>query len=181
MTRRNRSGAGRVTALVTASAAILGAATLLFRRNHVARLRAVVGARYDEESGRGRQATPASPAARTAGHEVRDLRGGTLAKLVLLLGSVAFCMIFAMVGLRVWVTTVQRDNQPALTQAQRTIITPPDPQLQRDPVRELANLRARADSLLDGYALLGSDKTRARIPIDRAMSLMVGQPLAPPP
>ena len=164
-----------------AGAAVVGAATLLFRRSHVARLRAAVGARYDEESGRGRPATPPSPRAQKAGHETRDLRGGTLGKLLLLLGSVAFCMVFAMVGLRIWITQAQLHDQPAATTVQRTIIPPPDPQLQPDPVRELAILRTRADALLAGFGHVGDDRTRARIPLDRAMALTVGQPLAPPP
>lgn len=162
-------------------AAVLGAVTLLVRRSHFAQVRALVGARYDEASARGRPGTPASPVARTAGHETRDMRGGVMAKLFLLLGSVAFCMVFAMVGLRYWVSQVQRDSLPRLTRVQTTLIAPPGPNLQHDPVAELGALRARAAKLLEGYASLGDDRSRARIPLDRAMALTVGQPLAPPP
>lgn len=173
-------GTGRAV-WVAGIAAVLGAATMWIRRSHFAQMRALVGARYDEASGRGRPGVPASPVARTAGHETRDMRGGLMAKLVLLLGSVAFCLVFAMVGLRYWISQVQRDDLPPLTQVQTTVIVPPKPNLQRDPVAELAALRARSAKLLDSYAYLGEDHFRARIPIDRAMALTIGQALAPPP
>ena len=166
---------------LAAGAAVLGAATLLFRRSHFAQIRALLGARYDEASARGRPGVPASPAARTAGHETRDMRGGLMAKLFLLLGSVAFCMVFAMIGLRYWISQVQRDSLPQLTPIQTTLIVPPKPNLQVDPVAELAALRARSAKLLDTYAYVDDGRSHARIPIDRAMALTVGQPLAPPP
>ena len=178
--REPREGAGRAVWLASA-AALIGAATIWIRRSHFAQIRALVGFRYDQASARGRPGTPASPASRTAGHETRDMRGGLMAKLFLLLGSVAVCMVFAMVGLRYWVSQVQRDNLPPLTRMQTTVVKPPPPTLQRDPVAELAALHDREDKLLGGYASLGESHTRARIPIDRAMALTIGQPLAPPP
>lgn len=171
----------RVTTWIVAAGTMLGAATLFIRRSHFAQIRALAGARYDEASGRGRPGMPASPVARDSGHETRDMRGGLMAKLFLLLGTVAVCMVFAMIGLRIWVTTAQRDSQPPLTREQTALITPPGPHLQRDPLAEIANLQRREDEMLGGYAYLDADHTHARIPIDRAMALTVGQPLAPPP
>ena len=180
MTRRDRSAA-RTATWVAAGAALLGAATLWVRRSHFAQMRALVGARYDEASGRGRPATPPSPLARDAGHETSDMRGGLMAKLVLLLGGVALCMIFAMIGLRIWVTNVQRDSRAPLTREQTAIITPPGPHLQRAPLAEIAALRQGEDKLLGGSAYLDADHTRARIPIGPAMTLTIGQPLGAPP
>lgn len=177
---RDRSTA-RTATWVAAGAAVIGAATLLVRRSHVAQIRALTGARYDEATGRGRPGTPASPVARDSGHETLDMRGGLMAKLILLLGSVAVCMVFAMVGLRIWVSSVQRDSQPPLTREQTAIITPPEPHLQRDPLGDIARLRQNDDTLLGSTAYLDEGRTHARIPIDRAMALTVGQPLAPPP
>lgn len=162
------------------AAAVLGAATLFIRRRHFAQIRTLAGARHDQASGRGRPGTPASPAARESGHETRDMRGGLMAKLALLLGSVAFCMVFAMVGLRIWVTAAQRDAQPPLTREQTALITPPGPHLQRDALAEIAALHRREDELLGGYAYLDAGRTRARIPLDRAIALSVGQSLGPP-
>ncbi len=164
-----------------AFAAVVGGAMLVVRSTHVAPLRTLIGARYDGASARGRATTPADSEARVAGHETSDLRGDTMARLLLLLGSVAFCMVFAMIGLRYWISQVQRDSLPPFTPIQTTVIVPPKPNLQRDPVAELAALRAGSARLLEGYGYRGDDHARAHIPIDRAMALTVGQPLAPPP
>ena len=172
---------GRRAAWAVAGVAVLGAATMMVRRLHVAPARAVVGARYDEESARGRSIAPPSAKSRQAGHETRDMRGATMGKLVLLLGSVVACMVFAMIGLRIWVTHAQHAAEPSFTRLQTVVVTPPEPHLQRDPLREIANLHAREDQLLGDTAYLEGNHARARIPIDRAMALTIGQPLAPPP
>ena len=176
-----RRSSPRIATWLAAGAALLGAATLFVRRSHFAQLRTLAGARYDEASGRGRAGVPASPVAQEAGHEMRDMRGGLMGKLFLLLGSVAFCMVFAMIGLRVWVTNVQRASLPPLSREQTAIITPPGPHLQRDPLAEIAGLNRRQQARLNGYGYLDAGHTHARIPIDRAMALTIGQPLAPPP
>ncbi len=183
MTRRERRDrpSTRTATWVAAGAAVIGAATLLVRRNQDAQSRAPAGSRYDEASGRGRPATPASPVARESGHETLDMRGGLMAKLFLLLGSVAVCMVFAMVGLRIWVSAAQRGSEPPLTREQTAIITPPEPHLQRDPLGDIARLSRTEDRLLGSTAYVDAAHTHARIPIDRAMALTVGQPLAPPP
>lgn len=164
-----------------AAATVIGAVTLVVRSSHVAPLRALLGARYDGASARGRATVPASADAQEAGHETSDMRGGLMAKLFLLLGSVAFCMVFAMIGLRYWISQVQRDTLPAFTSMQTASIVPPKPNLQRDPVADLAALRARTEERLKGYGYRDGDHARAHIPLDRAMALTVGQPLAPPP
>ena len=177
---RDRLTARTTATWLAAGAAVIGAATLFVRRNHPGRIRALTDAGYDVASGRGRPGTPASPVARDSGHETLDMRGGLMAKLILLLGSVAVCMVLAMIGLRIWVSTIQRDSQPPLTREQTAIITPPEPHLQRDPLGDIARLLQSEEKLLGGTAYLDESRTRARIPIDRAMALTVGQPLAPP-
>ncbi len=183
MTRRDPDPARPATRApwVAAGAALLGAATLLLRRTHHARSRAAVGARYDEESGRGRAGSPPSPDARTAGHETDDLAGGTLGKLLLLLGSAAALMVCAMIGLRLWITQAQRSAEPSFTAIETATITPPKPNLQAAPLREIGALHERENQLLEGFAYLDDARTRARIPLDRALALTVGQPVAPPP
>lgn len=183
MTRPDRdpSGSTSRSTWLAAGAALLGAATMLVRRTHHAKLRAAVGARYDEESGRGRAGTPPSTDSRSAGHETDDLAGGTLGKLLLMLGSAAVLMVVAMIGFRLWVTQAQRSAEPPYTAVQTATIVPPKPNLQAAPLEEIAALHEREDHLLQGFAFLDDARTRARIPLDRALALTVGQPLAPPP
>ena len=162
-------------------AAVLGAATLAAKLRRGSGLIAIGVDDYSGQAGRGRPATPPSAAARRAGHETEDMRGGLMGKLVLLLGAVALCMALAMAGLRYWVTRVHLADQPKFTAQQATQVTPPLPHLQADPVAQLAQLQASETQLLHNYAYADDTHTRARIPIDRAMALTVGQGLEPPP
>jgi hypothetical protein len=54
---------------------------------------------------------------------------------------------------------------------------PPAPVLQSDPHADLVKLRAREDSVLTGYAWVNRQAGVARIPIDRAMELLLRQGL----
>jgi hypothetical protein len=62
---------------------------------------------------------------------------------------------------------------PALTSA-RAPFSPPLPRLQTDPARDIAELRAAEDAVLDSYGWVDRESAVARIPIERAISLMVG-------
>lgn len=132
---------------------------------------------HDANSGHGRPATPASPQARDEGHETEDMSGGLMGKLALMLGTVACVVVFAMVGLRFWVLSDYRSDQPALTALQVAPTVPPGPHLQADPVKDIAQLHAEEDALLQNYAWVDKSRTRARIPINRAMALVVGRSL----
>jgi hypothetical protein len=50
---------------------------------------------------------------------------------------------------------------------------PPPPRLQSAPLRDLAELRAREHAMLEGYAWVDRTKGRVRIPVERAMGLLV--------
>jgi hypothetical protein len=53
--------------------------------------------------------------------------------------------------------------------------TPPAPQLQENPRRDLAELRAREQALLDGYGWIDRPAGRVRVPVSRAMELLVAE------
>jgi hypothetical protein len=57
--------------------------------------------------------------------------------------------------------------------------TPPDPQLQARPVDDLRTLRAWEDERLQGWGWVDRDADLARIPIERAMALVVQDAPAP--
>ena len=50
---------------------------------------------------------------------------------------------------------------------------PPQPRLQEDPRGDLAALRAREATLLETYGWVDRRAGRVRIPVDRAMALLV--------
>lgn len=139
--------------------------------------RAAPAGAAQHESGRGRPAAPPGADARGKGHETEDMSGGLMAGLALLLGTVACVVVFGMVEVRTWIRSSYVSGQPALTALQTAPITPPGPHLQADPVKDIDQLRAKEDSLLHGYAWVDPARTRARIPIDRAMALTVGRSL----
>ena len=64
-----------------------------------------------------------------------------------------------------------------LTPQQTARLVPPAPHLQVDPFADLAQVRAREERLLHSYGWTSADHSTARIPIDRAMALVVGKSL----
>lgn len=131
----------------------------------------------DEASGRGNASVPASSQARKAGHETEDMSARTMTKLVLGLGLVATLMVFGMIGLRSLFISLHQRGEPPLTTEQTTVINPPAPNLQTAPLTQLSAMAAVSNKLLDTYAWVDASHTQARIPIDRAMQLIIGHPL----
>jgi len=52
---------------------------------------------------------------------------------------------------------------------------PPAPRLQDHPLRDLAELRARDQKLLDTYGWVDRDEGQVRVPVARAMELLLGE------
>jgi hypothetical protein len=50
---------------------------------------------------------------------------------------------------------------------------PPEPRLQTNPRQDLQQFRAHEDELLNGYSWMNRDAGTVRIPIDRAMQLVI--------
>lgn len=113
------------------------------------------------------------------GHETGDV---DVARTARVMAGLAVCALVA-VGLMLWlrhhVAADQRDGLPRLTAQQTARLRPPPPNLQADPFRDIARERAAEAERLDAYAYTDAARTRARIPIERAMSLTVGRSLDP--
>ncbi len=131
----------------------------------------------NERLGRGEPTVPPSKEAEKAGHETVDLSGWTLTVLTAGLGATVAVVIGAMVLLHGYVVRGVEANDTRLTVEQTTPLVPPLPHVQATPVQALDALQAREQSLLEGYGWVDAEHTRARIPIDRAMKLIVGQQL----
>ena len=134
-----------------------------------------------EATGRGAPSVPPSVSARLSGHETRDMSGRVMALLCLLLGATVACVIGLMLLLLAYLQHQRAVDQRPLTAEQTAPLVPPKPNLQANPAPDLARLRAGEAALLGSYAWIDDGRTRARIPIDRAMALTVGRPLAAPP
>lgn len=131
----------------------------------------------DGRLGRGEPGVPASPRARAAGHETQDMSGGLMGRLMIGLAVMLALVIGGLIGLRSLVQRLDNAAAPPLTAEQTTRVVPPLPNLQNDPVGDLARLRQAEDRLLNNYAWIDPGHTRGRIPIERAMALIVGHPL----
>ena len=55
---------------------------------------------------------------------------------------------------------------------------PPAPRLQTAPIQDLRHLRAEEDALLQSYAWVDRSSGTVRLPIERAIDLLVQRPLA---
>ncbi len=131
----------------------------------------------DGDLGRGEPGVPASPGARAAGHETEDMSGALMGRLMIGLAVVLTLVIGGLIGVRSLVQRHDNAAAPSLTAEQTTPVVPPPPNLQNDPVGDLARLNEAENRLLGNYAWVDPEHTRGRIPIDRAMALIVGHPL----
>jgi hypothetical protein len=134
------------------------------------------GSPLDQAAGAAPAEHPVDPASLDQGYEVADASGRALA-WVMLVGAAVIAASIG--GLFVLVAHYHREDasHPPLTAEQRAKITPPGPHLQAEPFRDIAALRRRETALLQGFAYLDADHKRARIPIDRAIALVIGKPL----
>lgn len=114
-------------------------------------------------------------------HERSDAEAGKIAWVMLGLAGAVLATIAAVLALNVWVLGRQGAARPPLTAQQVAAIRPPPPNLQPDPYADITAREADEAGRLAGYAYLDADRTRARIPIDRAMALMAGRPFDPEP
>jgi len=108
------------------------------------------------------------------GHEERDIRpsavvGWTVGIFVLMLVSMALMWLFLGGVNRV----ITRTGPPANPMAEFVPTEPPAPRLQADALGDLEALRAREQAQLDAYGWVDRQAGTVRIPIDRAMTLLL--------
>jgi hypothetical protein len=99
--------------------------------------------------------------------------------------GLAMTVVLALVWLLLahWKTLqIARDPRPSPVAEANVPRLPPEPRLQSAPVKDMDELRAREASVLTSYAWVDKRAGIVRIPIDRAIDIVVGQGLpAPPP
>ena len=167
--RDERRGARTVTWFAGVGA-LLSVALLAFRRQPVLDP-------HGEAAGRGRPATPPSSEATAVGYETHDMAARDVSWVLFTLGATAAAAVGLMFLLLFLLHSGNAGNAARFTTQQRARVEPPAPHLQVHPRRDLRDVRAREDGVLNAYAWLGADHARARIPVDRAMALAVGRSL----
>lgn len=129
----------------------------------------------------GKPTTPASREAVESGFETTDVNARDM---TFILGGIVATTVFviAIVCVMIWRFDIARTHSFSnLTPQQTAQSVPPAPHLQVAPFADLAQQRAREERLLHSYGWTSPDHSTARIPIDRAMALTVGQSLDAPP
>lgn len=121
--------------------------------------------------------TPDSP-----GHETRDV---TFSPVVwsTIVGAVVVILVFvAMWWMHEFFLGREAAQSPPANPLSATYgrQVPPEPRLQSHPVRDLKSLHAQEDAVLNSYAWVDRDGGVVRIPIERAMQLLLdrGLPVA---
>ena len=121
------------------------------------------------------------PAARSAAarHQGVNVRGVLLFAFWLAAGLIAAAVaMFAL--LRALEKKERRADRPVSPMIAASLArTPPEPRLEPYPLAPRQKLRAEEDALLTTYGWVDKDRGLARIPIDRAIDLLVQRGLPP--
>jgi hypothetical protein len=110
-----------------------------------------------------------------AGHEETDINVWAVGKFAIALVLVAVAALFLLFGLFRYL--LSREGGPPAGRSQVAASEPaksfPQPQLQENELLELKAIRAAEDQVLHSYAWINPEMNVVRIPIDRAMDLLV--------
>jgi len=128
---------------------------------------------------------PTNPAAR-AGHETSDVSIGGIVKFGIGLAAATIAIHLAVWGY--FRLLEARDRRLDRAKAVSPMVsaslrrTPPEPRLEPDPLAPRLRMRAREDAVLTTYGWVDRNTGVARIPIERAMDLLVerGLPVTKP-
>jgi hypothetical protein len=108
-----------------------------------------------------------------AGYEVEDasVREIVFTGVGLAVGTIIVC--FAVAGLFKVLTATEVSSRQPLTQVPAGQSFPPTPRLQEKPWLELQGVRAHEDQVLTTYGWVDKNAGKVRIPIDKAMDIVV--------
>ena len=110
-----------------------------------------------------------------AGHEETDVNEWAVGKFAVALALVIVAALFLLFGLFRYL--LSREGGPPAGRSQVAASEPvkafPQPQLQQSEVLDLEAVRTAEDRVLNSYAWIDPEKGVVRIPIDRAMDLLV--------
>lgn len=116
-----------------------------------------------------------------AGHETQDVSIPAIVKFGIGLATVTALASVAMWGLfRVFAAREDKHDQPVPPMVAASLQrTPREPRLEPNPLAPRLAARARENAVLSSYGWVDRGAGIARIPIDRAMELLVARGLPP--
>lgn len=121
-----------------------------------------------------------SPGAPNEGYERRDADVRSLAKFGLWMFVTLIVVLFAMKWMFSYFAKSQQLGPPA-SPFENVRVLPPNPRLQVEPVVELRKYRDAQQNALESYGWVDKQNGVVRIPVDRAMELLLerGLPARP--
>lgn len=129
--------------------------------------------------------TPAPPPEPDAavGYETRDVNLRAVLALAVGVAVMALVVHAALWFLLRSLHAAAGQSDPPRTPLAEDVTIPPGPRLQQAPVRDYQAFRAREEAALDSYGWVDRRQGVVRIPIERAMELLVerGEPTITPP
>jgi len=134
-------------------------------------------ARRPRRVARGRHTHAPGAAAVALGYEPHDIDAGIVARILLVLAVGAAACVAAVVLMIALLENGDQARYAHFTQEQMLTLEPPPPHLQVRPLVDRDSHEALEQYRLHSDAWLDADHTHARIPIDQAMKLEIGQPL----
>ena len=111
------------------------------------------------------------------GYETRDVDVRRVSAAGLALAIAVVVVLVAMVLVFDHLARKEAEHQPEPTTmtARPGDQTPPEPRLQQSPVSDLAQMRAEEETRLDSYGWVDRKSGTVRIPIARAMEIVVAR------
>jgi len=107
-------------------------------------------------------------------HEPGDVNAPALTKFGLSMAALIVVFLFGLWGMFEYLKN--REAELGLPMSSAAIVNtqkqPPEPRLQRYPARDMREMRAAEEKILNQYAWIDPDKGIVRIPVERAMDLI---------
>lgn len=122
---------------------------------------------------------PPDPASVAAGHELHDVRATSLLWFAAALAAMVVLACAFLIWLFGRFEAGARRHDPVLSPLAESQ-TPPDPQLEIKPSRNLAQHRAAENRLLHHYRWIDKEQGVVQIPVERAMELVAKEGLPTP-
>ena len=113
-------------------------------------------------------------------HESSDINVRGVVFAAMALGIVMFIAVGIVTGLFVYLRRAMNQAQGPTSMVLQETVLPPEPMIQRDPEGELRAMREQEARILDDYRWVDKDAGVARIPIDRAMKVVLERGLLTP-
>ena len=136
-----------------------------------------VGEARQARQARGHHTVSPSAEAKHAGHETTDIDVRGVAFILAGFAATA-ALVVGIVFVMIWHFHVsQHQSWARLTPQEITHVAPPPPRLEVNPLAVIQRHVAEQQHLLTSYGWTSADHATARIPIARAMALIVGKSL----